>query len=195
MTLHDLRQACTDRFSTCEQGLAFDDRIVFGTQSFEDNPDFNDPIYSTKFGIYTPGCGMDNVMLSWGHDEYLYHIVKDQSTLPKEALAMIRYHSFYPWHSAGAYRELMDEHDEDMLRAVKAFNPYDLYSKSDEAPKVEELKVSNAQLNPLRSKVWTLADKASRSHTTSSSSTSISQTKSSVGRYLDRFMDVINTPW
>jgi inositol oxygenase len=26
------------------------------------------------------------------------------------------------------------------FQAVKAFNPYDLYSKSDEAPKVEELK-------------------------------------------------------
>jgi inositol oxygenase len=29
-----------------------------------------------------------------------------------------------------------------MLEAVKAFNPYDLYSKSDDVPKVEELKVS-----------------------------------------------------
>jgi inositol oxygenase len=28
-----------------------------------------------------------------------------------------------------------------MLEAVRAFNPYDLYSKSDEVPKVEELKV------------------------------------------------------
>lgn len=81
-------------------------------------------------------------MLSWGHDEYLYHIVKEQSTLPDEALAMIRYHSFYPWHSGGAYMDLMDEHDEKMLKAVRAFNPYDLYSKSDDVPKAEELKVS-----------------------------------------------------
>ncbi|EEP76766.1 inositol oxygenase 1 [Uncinocarpus reesii 1704] len=64
----------------------------------------------------------------------------DQSTLPPEALAMIRYHSFYPWHSAGGYTELMDEHDQDMLEAVRAFNPYDLYSKSDDIPDVEELK-------------------------------------------------------
>ena len=80
-------------------------------------------------------------MLSWGHDEYLYHVVKDQSTLPDEALAMIRYHSFYPWHQQGAYRDLMDDHDEMMLAAVKAFNPYDLYSKSDDVPNVEVLKV------------------------------------------------------
>ncbi|TVY63719.1 Inositol oxygenase 5 [Fusarium oxysporum f. sp. cubense] len=121
-------------------GCAFDDRIIFGTESFKTNEDFNNPIYSTKFGIYTPGCGLDNVMLSWGHDEYLYHIVKDQSTIPDEGLAMIRYHSFYPWHREGAYHELMNEHDKKMLEAVRAFNPYDLYSKSDDFPDPEALK-------------------------------------------------------
>lgn len=35
----------------------------------------------------------------------------------------------------------MAERDYDMLEAVRAFNPYDLYSKSDDAPSVEELKV------------------------------------------------------
>jgi inositol oxygenase len=115
--------------------------VVGDPDTFKGNPDHNDPVYGTKYGIYSPGCGLDNVMLSWGHDEYLYHICKDQSTLPQEALAMIRYHSFYPWHSAGAYRWMMDEHDEKMLEAVKAFNPYDLYSKSDDTPKVEDLKV------------------------------------------------------
>lgn len=127
-------------------GCAFDDRIIYGNRSFEDNPDYENPIYCTKFGIYTPGCGLDKVMLSWGHDEYLYHVVKEQSTLPKEALAMIRYHSFYPWHSAGAYMELMDDHDKQMLEAVRAFNPYDLYSKSDAVPRPEELKTYYTEL-------------------------------------------------
>ncbi|KAJ9303118.1 hypothetical protein DTO271G3_492 [Paecilomyces variotii] len=121
-------------------GCAFDNRIIFGTESFRNNEDYNSAIYSTKFGIYSPGCGLDNVMLSWGHDEYLYNIVKDQSTLPREALAMIRYHSFYPWHREGAYHELMNEDDKEMLAAVRAFNPYDLYSKSDEVPNPEKLK-------------------------------------------------------
>src|SRR5699024_1806466 len=85
--------------------------------------------------------GLRNVMLSWGHDEYLYNVVKDQSTLPEEALAIIRFHSFYPWHTSGAYMEFMDEHDVKMLEAVRAFNPYDLYSKSDVVPKIEDLKV------------------------------------------------------
>lgn len=123
-------------------GCAFNNKIIFGTESFKNNEDFKHDIYSTKFGIYSPGCGLDNVMLSWGHDEYLYHIAKEQSTLPDEGLAMIRYHSFYPWHREGAYRELMNEKDEQMLKAVLAFNPYDLYSKSDSPPKASELKVS-----------------------------------------------------
>lgn len=121
-------------------GCAFDEDKIIYPGSFAQNPDSRDPIYSTRDGIYQPGCGLDNVMLSWGHDEYLYHVVKDQSTLPDEALAMIRYHSFYPWHREGAYAHFMNEKDERMLEAVRAFNPYDLYSKSDGLPNTEELK-------------------------------------------------------
>lgn len=120
-------------------GCAFSDKIIY-PDTFKNNADSTNPIYSTKNGIYTPGCGMDNVILSWGHDEYLYHVVKEQSTLPDEALAMIRYHSFYPWHTGGAYMEFMNEKDVKMLEAVRAFNPYDLYSKSDDVPSVDELK-------------------------------------------------------
>jgi inositol oxygenase len=121
-------------------GCAFDDRIVLA-DSFAANPDRSDPIYSDKNGIYFPGIGLDNVMLSWGHDEYLYHVVKDQSVLPPEALAIIRYHSFYPWHTHGAYSQFMNERDEPMLNAVREFNPYDLYSKAHDIPSVEALKV------------------------------------------------------
>ena len=121
-------------------GCKFDERCIY-PETFAANPDSNDPTFSSKNGIYSPGCGMGNLMISWGHDEYLYLVVKDQSTLPAEALAMLRYHSFYPWHKEGAYREFMAEGDEKLLQAVKAFNPYDLYSKSDDVPEVEELKV------------------------------------------------------
>lgn len=79
-------------------GVDADDPPDPGT--FEGNPDSKHPVYSTRYGIYSEGCGLDKVMLSWGHDEYLYHICKAQSTLPDEALAMIRYHSFYPWYVA-----------------------------------------------------------------------------------------------
>lgn len=77
-------------------GCKFSEKIIYpGT--FANNPDSTDPIYSTEFGVYKPQCGLENVMLSWGHDEYLYHVLKDQSSLPEEGLAMIRYHSFYPY--------------------------------------------------------------------------------------------------
>ena len=121
-------------------GAPFEENAIIYPGTFAENPDSKDPIYSQGTGIYTPGCGLDNVMLSWGHDEYLYHICKEQSTLPDKALAMIRYHSFYPWHSAGGYRWMMNEKDEEMMKAVKAFNPYDLYSKSDGLPDAQELK-------------------------------------------------------
>jgi inositol oxygenase len=170
-------------------GCAFDDAIIYGNKSFRDNADYDNEIYSTKNGIYSPGCGLDNVMLSWGHDEYLYHIVKEQSTLPAEALAMIRYHSFYPWHSEGAYRDLMDSHDQKMLEAVKAFNPYDLYSKSDDVPKPEELKVCLilSILQRTRSLMWFT------SHTTWSSLTSTSRKRSSGGEKLLHLWQLMQT--
>ncbi|KIJ59961.1 hypothetical protein HYDPIDRAFT_177635 [Hydnomerulius pinastri MD-312] len=120
-------------------GCAFSDKNIY-PETFAGNPDFGDAVYSTECGIYEPHCGLDNVMMSWGHDEYLYHVVKDQSTLPDEALAMIRYHSFYPWHREDAYMHLTNAKDMKALEAVRAFNPYDLYSKSDEPCDVEKLR-------------------------------------------------------
>jgi len=53
---------------------------------------------------------------------------------------MIRYHSFYPWHREGAYAHLTNEKDAKTLEAVRAFNPYDLYSKNDAPCDVEKLR-------------------------------------------------------
>lgn len=120
-------------------GCKFSDKIIY-PETFKENPDYNDEKLQTELGIYEPNCGLDNVLLSWGHDEYIYDVLRRQSTLPKAALSMLRYHSFYPWHREGAYRHLMNEDDYEQLKAVEAFNPYDLYSKSDSPPKVDELK-------------------------------------------------------
>src|SRR3954447_6581053 len=67
-------------------GCAYSDKIVYG-EFFADNPDSKNPRYQSDNGIYEPGCGLNKVHLSWGHDEYLYHVVKDR--LPDEALYMI----------------------------------------------------------------------------------------------------------
>ncbi len=119
-------------------GCAWSSQIVFH-ELFAPNPDSNDPDLQTDLGIYEEGCGMDNVLLSWGHDEYAYLALRD-SKLPTEGLAMLRYHSFYPWHREGAYRRFMNAGDEKRLEAVQAFNPYDLYSKSDAEPDPVELR-------------------------------------------------------
>ena len=118
-------------------GCAFSDKIVF-PEFFADNPDSNNPDYQSACGIYSAGCGLDNVELSWGHDEYLYQVAKPY--LPEPALYMIRYHSFYPGHKERAYDHLMNDHDREMFAWVRTFNPYDLYSKAATRPDVAALK-------------------------------------------------------
>ncbi len=118
-------------------GCAYSDKIVY-SELFSDNPDKNIPEYVNRLGIYEQGCGLDKVNISWGHDEYLYHVMKDY--LPEEGLSMIRYHSCYPIHKEGEYSYLMNDHDRQMFEWVKTFNPYDLYSKSLARPDVAALR-------------------------------------------------------
>jgi inositol oxygenase len=110
-------------------GCAFAPAIVYH-ELFADNPDASVPEYQTPLGIYREGCGLDALHMSWGHDEYLYHVVEEY--VPEEAAYVIRYHSFYPWHRAGAYTQFMNARDRRLMPWVERFNPYDLYSKSDE---------------------------------------------------------------
>jgi inositol oxygenase len=118
-------------------GCQYSKKIVY-PEFFTNNPDFSDQRYNTKYGVYSEGCGLRNVTMSWGHDEYLYQIMKDH--LPEPALYMIRYHSFYSQHREHGYEHLMDDHDREMFGWVNKFNPYDLYSKSPKPPVVAELK-------------------------------------------------------
>jgi inositol oxygenase len=118
-------------------GCRWSDKIVF-PEFFADNPDSRDPRFQTRLGVYEEGSGLDNVFLSWGHDEYLYNVVKDH--LPAEALYMIRYHSFYPAHRERDYEYLMNERDKALFDWVRKFNPYDLYTKSHQRPNVKELR-------------------------------------------------------
>ena len=118
-------------------GCRFSDKVVYA-EFFADNPDSRVNGYRSECGIYERGRGLDQVLMSWGHDEYLYHVVKDY--LPQAALYMIRYHSFYAAHREGEYTHLMTDHDREMFHWVRAFNPYDLYTKSPERPNLKELR-------------------------------------------------------
>jgi inositol oxygenase len=115
-------------------GCAFDPKIVFH-HFFDQNPDSNVPEYSTPNGIYHEGIGLDNLLMSWGHDEYLYQVCKlNGCTLPEVALKVIRYHSFYAWHQGNAYTHFMNEEDKKTLQWVREFQKHDLYSKLPEKP-------------------------------------------------------------
>jgi inositol oxygenase len=106
------------------------------------NPDMQDSRYNTELGIYEAGCGLDKVHLAWGHDEYLYQVLKNHpnNQIPEAGMVMVRYHSFYPWHSGGSYKALLCEKDAQYLEWIRDFNQYDLYSKSPVVPNYEELK-------------------------------------------------------
>jgi inositol oxygenase len=122
-------------------GCAFSPASVF-PDSFSLNPDSVHPVYSTQCGVYEPHCGLSQVKMSFGHDSYLAEVVeRNHSTLPPEALAMIRYHSFYPWHKHSAYSHLTNQEDEAMKHWVLEFNKCDLYSK--DAPLVDVDKVKS----------------------------------------------------
>lgn len=122
-------------------GCAPKDSIAYRSTTFENNPDMENSKYNTKFGIYEEHCGLENVLMSWGHDEYLYRVLLNHGTkLPDVALFIIRFHSFYPWHTNGDYYHLCDNKDMSMLKWTQEFNKFDLYSKSEEVPDIEALK-------------------------------------------------------
>lgn len=118
-------------------GCKFSNKIVY-PEFFYSNPDTKNPTYNTPLGIYSQNCGLDKVKMSWGHDEYLYQILKNY--LPKPALYMIRYHSFYAQHREESYNHLMSEEDHELFKWVKKFNTYDLYSKAPTPPDSKALR-------------------------------------------------------
>jgi len=105
------------------------------------SPDMLNPEYNTEYGIYQPHAGIHNLMFAFGHDEYMYMVLKNhkECTLPEGALDVIRLHSLYPWHAGGAYTHLMAEGDEKRLEVVRRFQKHDLYTKHSERPNVDEL--------------------------------------------------------
>ncbi len=102
----------------------------------------HDPLLSTELGIYEENCGIDNCHLAWGHDEYLYKVLENHpgNRIPEEGMVMIRYHSFYPWHTGGSYSGISNQKDARYKEWVKDFNQYDLYSKSDKTYPIDSIK-------------------------------------------------------
>lgn len=105
-------------------GCAFPPSLIY--------PEFNHDVKETydEYGIYKENCGLDNCLVSYGHDEFLYQVLLySQTTLPVPALKIIRYHSLYTWHDKYEYCHLENFEDVMVKGWVKLFNSHDLYSK------------------------------------------------------------------
>lgn len=80
----------------------------------------NEPI-----GIHAPGCGLDNVVTTWNHDEFAWQRVRDY--VPDHVAWLVRYHSL----RFGMCHQFMDERDwayHDTYLGL--FRKYDLGTKS-----------------------------------------------------------------
>ena len=102
---------------------------------YYDSIDFHPDKNNSINGLYKDGCGLDDLYLSYGHDEYLYQVLKqnkDKHKLSEKYWDIIRYHSFYPWHKESEYSQFMNYKDYDTLKNVLEFNQFDLYSKEDD---------------------------------------------------------------
>jgi inositol oxygenase len=88
-----------------------------------------------KINKYKKQCGLNNCEVSFGHDEYMYFLLKKNNhKMPIEAEYIIRYHSLYLYHSSDSYDYLLNENDFLMKNIVKDFNEFDLYTKNDNLP-------------------------------------------------------------
>jgi len=120
-------------------GCAFSPKVCKAL-FFCDNPDVTNFRYNTLYGIYQPECGLTNLQMSWGHDEYMYQVlVHNGCTLPQLGLNIIRFHSFYVWHRDGGYSYLMNDTDHETLKWCQRFSQADLYSKANKVPTQEDI--------------------------------------------------------
>lgn len=75
------------------------------------------------------GAGLDASLVSYGHDEYLWQVLRRSPgvRLPATALRVIRYHSLREWHSGGLYRHLENADDRAARPLVQRFAEHDRY--------------------------------------------------------------------
>lgn len=104
------------------------------------NKDVQANFHNTEYGMYSASCGLEQLVFAFGHDEYMYRLLKHNNcTIPEEGLQMIRLHSCYLLHKEGEYKHLLRPEDEETLQWVREFNKADLYTKHDERPDMEAM--------------------------------------------------------
>jgi inositol oxygenase len=150
--IHDLGKIMMlDVFGCLPQWSVVGDTFPVGIKLSDNYPFFNKMYWKNNKSIngkgksiYNYNCGFDNIDFSWGHDEYMASFLERNNTnLPDEAIYIIRYHSFYSWHTPldyeRSYVNFASTLDWKMLPLLKAFQKADLYSKTRTIPPVEEI--------------------------------------------------------
>eukprot|EP00121_Abeoforma_whisleri_P016243 Awhi_evm1s14910 len=129
-------------------GCAISEKHMYSQLWWEHNVDAKNPLYQSRLGMYRQNQGFSNILMTWGHDEYLYQVLKrnPQCTLPEPALYVVRFHSFYTHHQHNDYEFLMDSFDHQMKDWLIKFQLCDLYSKTEDEP--EELEMDINELRP-----------------------------------------------
>lgn len=148
--IHDLGKIMLlDNFGNLPQWAVVGDTFPLGNKLDPNYVYFEKKYQSSNIdlsaNIYLNKCGFKNVIFSWGHDEYLAKTLEyGDNYLPPEAIYIIRYHSFYSWHTPSngirGYTHLANHYDWLMLPLLKCLQKADLYSKSNDIPDDLEIK-------------------------------------------------------
>ncbi|GLC39446.1 hypothetical protein PLESTB_001349600 [Pleodorina starrii] len=106
---------------------------ILGAQYFTANPDRRRRLYNTPTGLYDPGCGLLNCVMSWSAPEYLYLVISlNSSRLPQDALWVLRHAKFLTLtrpHSC--YLPLCSGDDLRRLPLLRSFQQLAAYRRSE----------------------------------------------------------------
>lgn len=116
-------------------GCRFHPAVVH-SQLFAANPDRRRRGLATPTGIYSPGCGLSSVVMSWGAGEYLYLVLcLNGSRLPPEALFCLRHQRFRALLRPGSpYAELLSAWDRAQLPRLARFQELVAYHRRELGP-------------------------------------------------------------
>tara|TARA_B100001094_G_C18084743_1_gene747147 strand:+ start:347 stop:1252 length:906 start_codon:yes stop_codon:yes gene_type:complete len=118
--------------------LPFAKENIFYNKQFHLNNDFFKK--NLQYNYTHIKKGFDNYLFTISHDMYLYKVLHNNCKLDNIFLYLIKYHSFYAFHSKLGYKLYASEEDWINLPLLKIISNSDLYSKNEIIPKFEDYK-------------------------------------------------------
>jgi len=108
----------------------------------KENSDWGHSVYSTRYGIYQPNCGLENAEICFSHDSVLYDILQKYSPqVPHWVKWVIRHHSLSGLKPViDDYRHLMNDTDRKYAETyLHDFARYDFNYKELKEPSWEHM--------------------------------------------------------